>query len=33
MRSPSAYLTRNYIICKYIAKFHSEEHADFVVSQ
>ena len=32
MRAPSGYLTRNYIIRKYIARFHPEEHADLVVS-
>ena len=35
MNAPSCYLTRthNHIICKYIAEFHPEEHADLVVSQ
>ena len=28
MRAPSGYLTRSYIIRKYIAAFHPEEHAD-----
>ena len=33
MRAPSGYLLRDHIIHKYIAQFHSEEHADLVVSQ
>ena len=33
MSPPSGHLTRNQIIPKYIAEFHSEEHADLVVSQ
>ena len=33
MRQPFDYLTQSYIICKYTAKFHTEEHADLVVSQ
>ena len=33
MREPSGCLTKNHIICKCISEFHSEEHADPVVSQ
>ena len=33
MRMPSGELARNYKINKYIPQFHSEEHADFVVSK
>ena len=33
MRAPSGNLTRSYIIHKYIAEFHKEEHANLMVSQ